>query len=283
MVLLPAKDKVLELMELDKLLVVHDPTREAQPALERAALIAAEIDASVHLFGCIHGDISGVDSEAAEVKLRLSEHREKLDELLVPINAKGVATSSEVEWDKDWYHAVVRSAARNHADMVFKSSFRHSSSQRILKSTSDWTLIRECLCPVLLIKDIAPPETPRILAGIDISVRTAPYEKLNEHILAFSRRLVESEKAEVHVVNAFPDFRLKPDREKLIELSGLDTNHVHIKLGEPDKVIVNEAKRLDVSLVIVGNSHRSGLAAMLHGNTAEKILDKLDCNVLAMP
>ncbi|PLW67069.1 universal stress protein [Pseudohalioglobus lutimaris] len=270
-------------MELNKFLVVHDPTREAQPALERAALIAGEIGASLHLFGCIHGDVSGPDRGAEEVKRLLGEHRAKLDALLAPIAANGIITSSEVEWDKGWHHAVVRAAARNHADMVFKSSFRHSVGQRLLKSTSDWTLIRECLCPVLLIKDTAPPATPRILAGIDISVRTAPYEKLNEQILAFSRRLVESEKAEVHVVNAFPDFRLKPDRKKLIELSGLASDRVHIKLGEPDKVIVSEAKRLDASLVIVGNSHRSGLAALLHGNTAEKILDKLDCNVLAMP
>ena len=263
-------------MEFNKIL-------DEQPALERAAMIAGEIGASLHLFGCIHGDISGADREAEEVKHLLGEHREKLEAALAPIAAKGVAVSTEVEWDRDWHHAVVRAAARNHADMVFKSSFKHSPSQRILKSTSDWTLIRECLCPVLLVKTPRPAEKPRILAGIDISARTETYEKLNEHILEFSRRLVASEKAEVHVVNAFPDFRVKPDRKELIEVSGVDSDHVHIKLGPPEKVIVDTAKRLDASLVVVGNSHRSGLAAMLHGNTAEKILDKLDCNVLAMP
>jgi universal stress protein E len=270
-------------MELNKLLVVHDPTRDEQPALDRAAHIAAETGASLHLFGCIYGDISGADSKAEEVRRQLGEHKEKLDACLAPIIANGVTASSEVEWDRDWYHAVVRAAARNHADMVFKSSFRHSSPRRILKSTSDWTLIRQCLCPVLLVKNATPVEIPIILAGIDISARTEPYEKLNKQILAFSRRLVENERAEVHVVNAFPDFRLKPDRKKLSELSGLDSSRIHIKLGPPEKVIVNTAKALNASLVVVGNSHRSGLAAMMHGNTAEKILDKLDCNILAMP
>ncbi len=43
------------------------------------------------------------------------------------------------------------------------------------------------------------------------------------------------------------------------------------------------ARAIDASLVIVGNSHRSGITGMLQGgNTAEKILDKLDCNLLAM-
>ena len=270
-------------MEFKRFLVVYDPTREEQPALERAAIIASEVDATLHLFACIHGDISGADRESEEVKARLAEQQAVLNDRLAPIAATGVETSSEVEWDKDWHHAVVRASSRSHADMVFKSSFKHSASQRILKTTSDWTVIRECLCPVLLVKSTDRPEVSRILAGIDISAKAESYEKLNQHIVEFSRLLVESERAEVHVVNAFPDFRVRPERQELVDVSGINTEHIHIKMGAPDVVIVEMAKKLDASLVIVGNSHRSGLSAMLHGNTAEKILDKLDCNVLAMP
>ncbi len=270
-------------MELSKFLVVHDPTSEEQPALERAAIVAGKMGASLHLFGCIHGDVSGADKQSEAVKQRLSEHKQLLDATMAPIAATGVAVSTEVEWDKDWYHAVIRAAARNHADIVYKSSFTHSASQRILKSTSDWTLIRECLTPVLLIKQAKRPEVPIILAAIDISVRTESYEKLNEHIMELGRALVDSAIAEIHVVNAFPDFRVTPDKQKLIEATGLDKSRIHIKMGPPDRVIVETAKKLNANMVVVGNSHRSGLAAMMHGNTAEKILDKLDCNVLAMP
>ena len=270
-------------MALSKFLVVHDPTREEQPALERAAIVAGKLGASLHLFGCIHGDVSGADKQSEAVKQRLSEHQQLLEATAAPIAATGVTVSTEVEWDKDWYHAVVRAAARNHADIVYKSSYTHSPSQRILKSTSDWTLIRECLSPVLLIKEANRPEVPIILAAIDISVRTEAYERLNEHIMELGRMLLESDIAEIHVVNAFPDFRVTPDPQKLIEATGLDKSRIHIKMGPPDRVIVETAKRLNANMVVVGNSHRSGLAALMHGNTAEKILDKLDCNVLAMP
>ena len=94
---------------------------------------------------------------------------------------------------------------------------------------------------------------------------------------------MDTDIADVHVVNAFPDFRVTPDPKKLIEVTGLDKSKIHIKMGPPDRVIVEMAKQLNANMVVVGNSHRSGLAAMMHGNTAEKILDKLDCNVLAMP
>jgi universal stress protein E len=270
-------------MALSKFLVVHDPTREEQPALERASMVAEKLGAGLHLFGCIHGDVSGADKQSEAVKQRLGDHKKILEEAVAPIAASGLTVSTEVEWDKDWYHAVVRAAARNHADIVYKSSYKHSASQRILKSTSDWTLIRECLSPVLLIKQVKRPEVPVILAAIDISVRTQSYEKLNEHILELGRKLVVSDIAEIHVVNAFPDFRITPDPRKLIEATGLDKSRIHIMMGPPERVIVEMANKLNANMVVVGNSHRSGLAAMMQGNTAEKILDKLDCNVLAMP
>ncbi len=269
-------------MEMRKLLVVHDPTREEQPALDLAAGIARDIGAKLLLFGCIHGEVSDAEYGNEEVKRLVREHKAQLDALLAPIAAEGIETSSDVDWDKDWHHAVVRAAARDFADIVFKASF-HNPRRRVLKFTGDSILIRECLCPVLIIKRAGRRDPSRILAAIDIQARTESYTKLNDHILEFSRRIVDSLQAEVHVVNAFPDFRMVPDRARIMELAKVESDHVHIKLGAPDKVIVEVAKNIDASLVVVGNSHRSGLAALLHGNTSEKILGKLDCNVLAMP
>ena len=40
---------------------------------------------------------------------------------------------------------------------------------------------------------------------------------------------------------------------------------------------------VEASLVVGGNSARSGLSAVFKGNTVEKVLDKLDCDVLSMP
>ncbi len=265
-------------MELTKLLVVHDPTREEQPALELAAGIAEDIGASLHLFACIHGN----ENEAEAVRRKLTEHKAVLDALLAPIAARGVPTSSEVDWDRDWHHSVVRAAARDLASAVFKGSFRRPG-RHVLKTRSDSILIRECLCPVLLIKNAERLETPKILAAIDIQAKAPPYEKLNQHVIEFCLRAVESSHAEVHVVNAFADFRFVPDRQQLMELAGVPSEQVHIKSGAPEKVIVDVAKSIGASLVVVGNSHRSGVAALLHGNTAEKILSRLDCNILAMP
>jgi len=72
-------------------------------------------------------------------------------------------------------------------------------------------------------------------------------------------------------------------RQQLIDDWGIEADNIHIKLGKPEKIIVERARQLDASLVVVGNSARAGVLAAIVGNTAEKILDKLECDVLSIP
>jgi len=269
--------------QFNNLFVVFDPTREDQPALERAANIAEVTSAKLHVFACVFADTRKSSDQSAEVTRLIAEQQDILNKAVAPLVDKGIEVGTEVEWDKDWYQAVVRASTKSKADMVLKSSYKHSSSKRLLNRTSDWTLIRECLSPVLLVKGRKPREVPRVLAAIDICARKDSYERLNQKVISVAKEILDRQSSEVHVVNAFRDFKGVPDRQELIRLSGIDSKKIHIKVGEPEKVIVAQAKKLDVSLVVVGNSARSGLSAALHGNTVEKMLDKLKCDVLSMP
>jgi universal stress protein E len=122
-----------------------------------------------------------------------------------------------------------------------------------------------------------------VLAAIDICAKKESYERLNKSVIDFSKLFVGKNGTEVHYINAFQDFKGMPDRQELIENWGIESDRIHIKLGDPDKVIVRQANKLGVGLVVVGNSARSGLPAAIMGNTVEKVLDRLDCDVLAMP
>jgi universal stress protein E len=53
-------------------------------------------------------------------------------------------------------------------------------------------------------------------------------------------------------------------------------------MGDPDDVIVDMAEQLKVGLLVIGNAGRSGLAAAINNNTVERVLDKLDCDLLAV-
>lgn len=136
---------------------------------------------------------------------------------------------------------------------------------------------------MLLVKEGKARDLRRVLAAIDIRSGRESYEKLNEHIINLSKRILDTEKAEVHFINAFKDFHTVPDRNTLIRNCGVSSDRIHIQMGEPDDVIVRGARDLDASLVVIGNSARSGLSAVINGNTVERVLDRLDCDVLSMP
>jgi universal stress protein E len=263
--------------------VVFDPTRPEQPALERAAAIARENAACLRVYACIYADLSRSADRAEETKWLIEAQREQLSSAVAPLQEEGIDVDTEVDWDKDWYRAVVRASTRHCADLVLKSTYRHSSRERFLNRTSDWTLIRECQCPVLLVREGEQRGLQRVLAAIDIQAEGDGYERLNRQIIDFSQRVLSAASAEVHFINAFKDLKSFPDRNTLIRNTGASSDRVHIQMGDPEKVIVERAHDLQAGLVVVGNSGRSGLSAVLSGNTVEKVLDKLECDVLSMP
>ena len=270
-------------MEFSNIFVVYDPTRADQPALDRARLIASETGSDVHVFACIFADVAKAEDKPLAVRELIARQKNVLLAASAALIDSGINVSTEVEWEKDWHQAVVRASIRNHADMVLKSSYKHSSSQRALNRTSDWTLIRECLCPVMLIKDDAEQPSRKVLAAVDIRADNDSYESLNQRIIEFSRRVMDNKHADVHFVNAHEELSSAPDRNTLIRSCGVASDNIHIRLGEPEDVIVESARSLNAGLVVVGNAARSGLSALINGNTVEKIVDRLECDVLSMP
>ena len=68
----------------------------------------------------------------------------------------------------------------------------------------------------------------------------------------------------------------------LAEENGLTQQDCVVKEGLPEDVIPFIAKEKDAELVVIGTVGRTGLSAALVGNTAEHVIDSLDCDVLAL-
>ena len=57
---------------------------------------------------------------------------------------------------------------------------------------------------------------------------------------------------------------------------------VHLLKGDPADVIAGFAKAGRVDLIVMGTVARTGIGGLLIGNTAETILQRVDCSVLAV-
>jgi len=216
---------------------------------------------------------------------------------------------------------IVREVLRSGHDLVIKIPETQDWLDRLFGS-DDMHLLRKCPCPVWLIKPQAPKSYRRILAAVDVDNTCPPTElesrrALNRQILEMAGSLALSDFAELHIGHAWEApgegtmrggfVRLQEEKiiayvdqiERQHEV-GLDelmrevTSHLgqdsleylkpqtHLMKGFARKEIPALAKRVEADLVVMGTVARTGIPGFIMGNTAETILNQLDCSVLAI-
>jgi universal stress protein E len=280
-----------------KLFVVIDPTREDQPALERAAAVAQKSKGRVTAFSAVYKPIEEMldaSSRKSGKHAELKAWDTKVKLMTEPYRAKGLRVKQDMYWTADWYAAVSRAALRADADLVIKSTFRHGKLQRLLHSTSDFTIMRHSPAPVLLVRERKSFSGKVILAALDLESKDEGHMGLNNAVMKHAHEMSEFTGLPLHVVSAVsrkPDFShlLAGEEEHpggveatLAHAFGVETSRFHIVRGEARKMIPERANTLKADIVVLGVSARSGVQGVLVGTTAQKILDKLDCDVLAV-
>ncbi len=295
-------------MSDNNFLVVIDPSREAQPALERAIQTARLTGGSLHLFECVNASYNGTmsGSDAQIKKAILSEFQIHLDPLVDRVRLLGIEVSSELVWADEWRLAVVEASKRNNSYMVLKSSYVHSLAERSGGKTSDWSLLRDCPCPVLLMHHHSNWENKRILAAVNIASEDESHKILNKKVIEAASAFAGAYKADVHYVNAispvlsedkkpvdddmfyaFDDVveikePVTVNQQTVADYCSVNLECSHVQSGPVDQVILDTAEDIGVDLIIIGSVRRSGIKGRIIGNTVEKLLDKTNADILTL-
>ena len=262
-------------MPLDRIMVVLDPTTDQQPAYERALESARMTGSRIHLYLCVNEECGYPDRQAAarELQPRLDEYAAR---------AEGIDVTTELDWAADWRREVVSAAARCAASMVFKGSFDHSSVQREMRQTADWTLLRTSPCPVLLVKNFHDWKHRKVLAAINPESTDEAHIRLNHQIISAARNFSEVYGSNAHFVAAFHDLNYPPSVDELARTCGAPVEHIHLQHGRAADVIRDTAAGLDVDLIIVGTVGRDGIKGRVVGNTSERLLDQTHSDLLVL-
>lgn len=275
--------------EKTKIFVVLDPTCMEQAALEWGEQIARQFierratEAVLHVYCCINEGsvamVSGDDSahSQAETEKRV---RNWVERLVAAPRAEGLPVEVEVEWHHDWRKALVVAAERCASSLVVKNMTQHTRFVRMVRETSDWTLIRQCSSPILLVKTGRPFKIERVLVAVKHSPEEDVYEKANDEILAAAKRLTADLGATLHAVTAYTGGY--PDRQRFADRCGLERSQVSAAVGAPEKVIAEIAQRQVSDLLVIARVARSDSAKEL-GTTARKVIDEIDAEVLILP
>lgn len=293
---------------IKRIIAVIDPTAELQHSLTRSIDLAKKSGASITAFMNIYDFsyemttmLSSDEREAMRAAV-VKDRQAWLDELIS--HYKDVNIDTHVVWHNRAYEAIVDTVLSEGFDLVVKGTREHDTLKSVIFTPTDWHLIRKCPAPVLLVKDKLWPEQGNILAAVNAVSENEQHLALNHRIIQDAQFLCELANAQISIVNAYPatpvniaieipEFNPAVYNESvknhhidsthdMANKYNVDREHCYIEEGLPEDVIPDVAKRLNSKLVVIGTVGRTGLSAALVGNTAEHVIDSLDCDVLAL-
>ena len=302
---------------LDRILAVVDPTSDAQPALAKAARLAGRFGATLELFICDYDpSLSGQPFFDTD-KLRelreefLTERLEFLEEAAEGLRASGIAIETHVHWENPLYRGIVHRVRESSPDLVIKDTHYHSVIRRTLLTNTDWSLIRTCPAPLLLAKPGEWRPTPTVVAALDPGHLGDKPATLDHDILEAARLIAGRLSGEVHAVHAFfpapvlaatttmsgmpyagdvaaievveaERRRVDATLASITEAHGLARGRVYLEQGAAAEVLPRVAGRLSADLLVMGAVSRSRAQELFLGSTAERVLDRLACDVLVI-
>ena len=296
--------------EYKKLLVVLDPTVEDQVALKRSVQLAkkhaSQITVFLSIFDFSYEMTSILSTEEREAMRQgvIDQRKAWINDLIEPHKNDGIDIESCVVWHNRPFESIINHAIENDFDAIIKGTHEHDKFKSVIFTPTDWHLIRKAPQPVLLVKEHEWPVKGKILCAVNIGDEDQNHQSLNNEIIAYGKYISDHFDAEVHLVNAYPgtpvniaielpDFdaftyneSMRTQHEKqLAEIAanhGISNEHCHAEEGLPEDVIPELAAKLDAELVILGTVGRTGLSAALIGNTAEHVIDNINCDLLTL-
>lgn len=286
---------------LKNILVVIDPDRSDQPTLDKALQLANHGDSKLELLLCDHSNYleDGYyfdPIQAQELrKEQLEKHRQFIELLALPLREQGFSVSTDVRWGKPRYEEIIHKVLETSPDILIHNTSQHEKISRFLLSQQDWQLIRYCPCPLMLVKGKAWKVKPVIIASIDPNHIHDKPASLDYKITQTARYLTDISSGELHLFHSYylPPlsgmYPITADKKICEETTeglradfSVEKGNLHLSSEEIQHSLPDIARELDASIVVMGAISRSRLDQVFIGNTAERVLDELACDVIVV-
>ncbi len=263
-------------------------SRGTRAAVRQARWLAETVDASVTVFHSRHERQGEAAPADAAVEAIVSD-----------LAVSGVRTRLVYGADKPWLE-IIRMVLRGETDLVVVGRRNRRISGGLTIGGVPRRLMRKCPAPVWVVEPGDDGEPSRVLAATDLS-------EVGDAVVRLAAAVARRSGSSLHVVHAWQvPFELQIEDGRVDEaehrerLRGLERDareaidrslegadlpeqvRVHVDCGQPSHTILETVERLEPDLVVMGTISRAGIAGLLVGNTAERLLDQLDCSLLTV-
>lgn len=294
------------------LVFIVDPFGDEQLALTKAAAIATRCGARLTLLNTFMlpqptpDTVLGLNKQ--NIRLSIRDRGKRLERLASKLRRKGIKVDVTVEWDYPIQDAIVRQVFKLKPDLLVADSQRHGRIARWLLANTDWELIRNCPCPLWFVRSATLPKIPQVLVAVDPRHTHDKPARFDDRLLRTGKSLVAQLGGELAMAHAYetpltasPGMFVEPIRipvspkkardfavatakavNRLGVKHGVKPKNRHVQEGESTHVLSTLASRRKVDVLLMGAVSRRLLQRPFIGNTAEKVIDQVTCDVFVV-
>ncbi len=301
------------------ILLIYDQKTITQAIIDRAESLAKANAARIMILSVVNTNPSSISIALTDMSskelfaLLMKDRLAQVDTLVSTMKQKGIDANAKV-FSGTPFLEIIRQVLRNEHDLVIIAAEGKGGFKERLFGSTSMHLMRKCPCPVWVVKPTKQKNYQHILASVDTTSDYPEEEQeqitLNPLIIKLASSMAQINKCELHVVQVWSVFaegylsarggvsdkaikELRTSTKKnylhLIEklLAGVDLENVAVfkhfpRSEDVSKSILSLVKNKKIDLLVMGTVCRTGVAGFFIGNTAEKVLNKVDCSVLTV-
>ena len=267
-------------------------------AVERAMAIAEKTNAKLAFVAVL---------DAGETKRRLihdanhvasnvfDEAHALLSQFVERAFQRGIAAEARVVMGKSWLK-LIQEVLRHQHDLVIIGTRHEGRVDRILFGSTAIKLLRKCPCPVWVTKPSHGVPMSSVLVAHDL-------DAVGRHALDLGIGLAIAFDLRLHIIHAIEQlpvgdptgFGMTPPgaeamhaeahEQIFVELAGADLQRepeIRVMSGFAEPAINDMIQEKSIDLLIMGTLGRAGIRGVITGNTAERLLPRLQCSMLAI-
>lgn len=279
----------------------NEVTLGAQQATRQAIVLGKARGACLRFMHSVYSDDyrTPLSGSPGVVHQGLPEAGEQaLAEMLTLARNAGLETELVITDDRPWLD-ITKMAVRGEVEWVLVGKRNQPAEDgRRLGSTAS-KLLRKCPCPVWLVRPEHELQHQNLMAASDL---TPVGDRAVELACELSRVL----ECQLHVVHAWQmpfelqlsaariskaeyeeevralEAKIRAHLEACCSRAQCQDAKIHYAKGTPSQVIGAAVEKWNPDLLVMGSISSTGIAGMLLGSTAERMLNAVDCDLLVI-
>ena len=218
---------------------------------------------------------------------------QRIVEIAQSAQAKGVNAEGRIGLGTSWIE-LIRQVQSGEHDLLIAGARHHGRIESALLGSTSIKLLRKCPCPVWIMQ----PGTKinNILVAHDLT-------PVGDQALDLGASMARLNEAQLHILHALdlsvdqhwylgpipgndgPTIRQQAEEKITSQLAQLElkcSGQIHVENYAPCAAILDFVNKNSIDLLIMGTVARTGIAGLIIGNTAEKLLPRISCSILAL-